>query len=781
MRAADRRVSNLPADLTSFVGRRHEVGDVKARLSSARLVTLTGMGGVGKTRLALRVAWELRRVFRDGVWLVELAALRDPDLVAQTVAAALGIHDRSQGSSTESLIEQFGQRQMLLVLDNCEHLLEACAVLADSMLRACPQLRILATSRQALGIGGEHLLVVPPLSVPDRDVGMSPEGLIRYEAVNLFVDRAAAVRPGFRLDQKNKAAVIGICQHLDGVPLAVELAASRLRTLSVEQVMLRLDERYTLLTGGNRAALPRQQTLRALIDWSFELCSNAERLLWGRTSVFLGGFDLNAAEQVCADPKLPPAGVLDVLSNLVDKSILIAYDEHAELRYRLPETLRAYGSDRLAESSEADAFGRRHRDWCRRLVAEAHATWFGADQVRTFARLRLEHANLREALNFCLLHHDAPKSGLEMAAKLRFYWVVSGRLNEGRHWIDRLLNVHDEPDSVRLSGLCTSAYLSAVVGDFTTATGSLREARSLAVVLGDSSGAALVTQVEGLTALFQNDPAGASRLFEDALATHRATGDQAAAIYDQVEIAVSATLLGHTDRAIGLLEECLTVTESRGECWLRALTLWALGIEECRRGSYQRAASAELESIRLRLPFEDRWSIGLNLHVLAWTAAATGAALRAARLLGAAEAITYSVGSSPANLGHLADLQLSFETMARRRLADSGFELAVEEGRRLTFDEAVRMALGDRGAPGNRVSVAPNTTESILTRREREVAELLARGMTNKQIAHALVISPRTAETHVERILTKLGLTSRTQVVAWITDNSERDREHGEG
>jgi len=771
--ASDRRAGNLPADLTSFVGRRQEVRDVKDQLSSARLVTLTGMGGVGKTRLAQRVGWELRRGFRDGVWLVELAALRDPGLIAQTVAAALGIRDPSEGSSGVGLAELLVQRQMLLVLDNCEHLLEPCAVLADALLRAAPELRILATSRQAMGIQGERIVVVPPLSVPEPEVDAPPESLLRYEAVKLFVDRATAVRSTFRLDRANQAAVIGICQRLEGVPLAIELATGRLRALSVDQLTDRLDQRHGLLSGGSRVALPRQQTLRALIDWSFELCSSMERLLWERLSVFLGGFDLDAAEQVCEDSLIHSSDVLDLLANLVDKSIVSTYDGPGGLRYRLPETLREYGSDRLAESGDADALRGRHRDWCRRLTSEAHAAWFSARQVPAFARLRLEHANLREALDFCLTHPGDPRTGLEMAAELRFYWVMSGRLQEGRHWLDRLLSRYDETDLARLEGLCTGVYLAAVVGDFDSAAASLNRAYSLAIDLGDDAGSALVTQVAGLTALFQNDPAGASRLVDDALASHRAADDQPAAIYDQVVVAISAALLGHAAQAVELLEECLKVTSSSGEHWLRALALWALGIEEFRRGNYQRAASLEEESIRLRLPLDDHSSIGRNLQVLAWTSAATGDPVRAAHLIGAAEAITRSVGSSLSSLGHLADVQQAFEDLTRRELTPSRFEAAVDHGRQLTFDDAVQMAVGARPRPRNDAPVgSPVHSLSRLTKREREVADLLARGMTNRDIANALVISQRTAEAHVEHILSKLGLTSRAQVIAWMTENS---------
>ena len=766
------RRGNLPADLTSFVGRRHEIADVKHLLSASRLVTLTGMGGVGKTRLALRVAWDVRRGFPDGVWLVELAGLRDPRLVGQTLAASLGLHDRSVDESLAWLTSVLGGRQMLIVLDNCEHVLDASATLAHALLRAAPSARILATSRQALGIDGEHLMVVPPLSVPEPGRPTSPEGLGNYEAVNLFVERAAAVQPGFRLDPANQAAVAAICRRLEGIPLAVELAATRVRVLTVDELIARLDDRYALLTGGSRAALPRQQTLQSLIDWSFELCSDAERLLWARVSVFAGGFDLAAAERVCSDDAIRAEDVWDLVTRLVDKSIVVVSDGVAKLSYQLSETLREYGRDRLAELGETDRFAGRHRDWYRELINDAEANWFGADQVQLFARLRREHANLREALSFCLTHPGQVDIGLTMASALRFYWVVSGRVREGSHWLRQLLAQSTERSPARLKAMCVNAYLATIGNELTEAADLLREARSLAASLEDASENPLISQVEGLTALFQDDPERARPLFHDALNAHRSLGDEAAAIFDQIELALSSALLGDRAGAKRLLEDCLNLTQSRGDHWLRALTLWALGIEQCKEGDYERAAAAQLESLRLRAALDDKWTIGLNVQVLGWVASATGDAGRGARLMGASEAIGQSVGLTPMALGHVTHLQQSYEEMGRQSLTKAGFQRAYDEGRRLTFDDAVGLALGEP-QPSSGRAVRDTTDADLLTKREKEVADLVRRGLSNKEIAAALVISQRTAETHVEHILTKLGLSSRTQVAAWLSDQQQ--------
>jgi len=767
----DRRVGNLPADVTSFVGRRRELAEVKGALSVSRLVTLTGMGGVGKTRLALRVAADLHRGFGDGVWLVELAGLQDAGLVGQTVAAALGFHDQSGGWSVVTLSGLLTDRQLLLVLDNCEHLIDACAVLADALLRACPRLRILATSRQPLGITGEHTLSVPPLSLPGADRPSSPDGLLQYEAVSLFVDRARAVHPSFSLDVGNELAVAGLCRRLDGIPLAVELAAGRMRALSVDQLLARLDDRYGLLTGGSRAALPRQQTLRALIDWSFELCSPAERLLWARLSVFAAGFELDAAEEVCSDDGIPTGAVLDLVAGLVDKSILLTDDGGGRPRYQLPETLREYGRDRLNEYGQTGTLRRRHRDWCQRSAASAESTWFSPNQVEMLARLRLEHANLRAALSFCLTEPGESEAGLAIASALRFYWFISGRLNEGRHWLDRLLNRANAQTPTRLKALYVDAHLATALGEIDAAV-LAEEARLLAQRIDDPSGAAYVAQVRGLGAAFHGDPAEAARLLEEALAAHRRLGDLSAIGYDQAILATALSVLGDDVGASALFAECLAMTESKGEYWVRAFALWAVGIQACRRGDLTRAIEAERQSIRLRRSLDNRYGIALNLDVLAWTATADGDGERAARLFGAAQAIIQAVGASSVSTGPTATLHDEYEAAAREAVGDTGFTRAFQLGLRLDFEQAVAYAMGESTQSRVQRSAArrPSAVAGSLTRREREVADLIMQGLSNKQIADTLVMSQRTAEGHVEHILAKLGFTTRAQVAAWVVE-----------
>ena len=463
------RTGNLPVDVTTFVGRGQEIAQVRSLLPGCRLVTLTGVGGVGKTRLALRVASELTRAFKDGVWFVELAGLHDPELVPSTIAAVLGIESRGHRTAVSRLAEYLGDREILLILDNCEHLLDACALVASELLRACPGLRMLASTREPLGISGEHLFAVPPLPVPGPDASPTTAQLTEYPAVRLFVERAAAVKPDFSLTPQNKAAVVDICRRLDGLPLAIELAAGRLRALSPRQLQERLQDRYELLTGGSRTALPRQQTLRALMDWSYDLCTPIEQLLWARLAVFEDSFDLPAAERVCSGGDLPEDKMLYVLAGLVDKSVLATAEYDGVVRYHLLGTLREYVIDRLDDGERA-ALRRRHRDWYVEVVDRAEAEWFSSSQVVRYTGLRRDHPNLRAALTYCLQTPGDDGAGLALAAALRFYWLMSGYITEGVAWLDRTLAAHPTPDLVRLKGLRVQGHITALVRDRAAAT-----------------------------------------------------------------------------------------------------------------------------------------------------------------------------------------------------------------------------------------------------------------------------------------------------------------------
>jgi len=434
------RVSpRLPAELTSFVGRRRELGEVKQLLSSTRLLTLTGPGGVGKTRLALRAAADLARAFKDGAAVVELAALEDPALLATVVARSMGLREQSARWLPATLAEYLADKHLLLVLDNCEHLLHPCAVLAETLLRGATDLRILTTSREALNIDGETTLAVPSLSLPEPGHLPSLERLSQYEAVTLFYERARAIDPSFRVTVGNRGGVVELCQRLDGIPLAIELAAVRLKVLSLDQVVERLDDQFRLLTHGSRTALPRHQTLRATIEWSWNLLANAERILWRRLSVFAHDFDLDGVAAVCSDEGLAADDILDPISSLVDKSLLIRTEVAGIARYSMLETLRRFAREQAEVSNEIEELSERHLAWYAELASRARDALMGAGQREWLERLEIEFANLQAALDFAADHDEFAPTGLMMIDWTRLFWQTHGHLTEGRHWVNLLL------------------------------------------------------------------------------------------------------------------------------------------------------------------------------------------------------------------------------------------------------------------------------------------------------------------------------------------------------
>jgi predicted ATPase/DNA-binding CsgD family transcriptional regulator len=768
--APARQVGNLPAELTSFVGRRREVARARSLLGGSRLVTITGVGGVGKTRLALRTAAEAQRAFRHGVWLVDLASLTDPGLVAQAVGSALGLRYQSTRWPLSILSDYLADRQTLLVLDNCEHLLDACAVLVDVLLRAAADLRILATSRQPLGTDGEQIMQLPTLSVPDPEHLPPVEAMAQYEAVTLFAERAAAVRRDFALTEDNRKPVVLVCCRLDGIPLAVELAARRLRSLSVEQLLDRLADRYRLLTTDNRAALPRQQTLRALIDWSFDLCSPPEQVLWQRVSVFAGAFDVDMAEGVCGGDCLPRANTLDMLTALVDKSILIAQEAGGRMRYRMLETIRQYGRDRLAAAGQEAAVRQRHLDWYQNLAAQAGPDLSGPRQMQWFGRLQLEHAELRAALEFSFTEPARAEAGLRIAGSLWVYWGACGLVAEGRRWLDAGLRLHTDPCPVRAQALWAASWVTSFAGDTAQSVRLGNESRLLAEDLGDTANLADALRVCGLNAIVAGDPAEATALLEEALRRHRDLGNQIGVRYDLAHLALVATMLGERDRAIALYEECIAIGEAHQERWLTSYNTYGLGTERWRQGETERPTALIQDSLRAKAAFNDRIGISVCIEGLAWIAATRGSHERAALLLGAAQAVALGAGESLFGLAHLIADHDRCQARTRRALGERGFQAAFDRGALLSLDAAVAEALqetrrtpaGDHTRPG----AAP-----ILTRREAEVAGLVARGLSNKDIAATLVISHRTADAHVQHILVKLGFTARTQIAAWLAEH----------
>jgi non-specific serine/threonine protein kinase len=719
------------------------------------------------------------------VWFVELAGLHDAELVPPTIAAALGMQSRAERTAVGSLTSYLAEREVLLILDNCEHLVDACAIIVAELLRTCPGTRILATSREPLCIGGERVFSVSPLAVPAPGEAVSVQQAAEYPAVRLFIERAAAAQPGFELTIQNRASVEEICRRLDGMPLALELAAGRLRALSPEQLQQRLDDRFELLTGGSRAALPRQQTLRALVDWSFDLCTPMEQLLWGWLSVFEGSFGLEAAEIVCSGGDIPADKMLYVIAGLVDKSIVATGEGDGELNYHLLETLREYGRERLREP-EREAIARRHRDYYAGLVEQAEQEWFSATQLPQLANLRRAHPNLRAALRYSLRDSDEARTGLAIAASLRFYWLISGYIVEGVHWLARLLAVYEHRDVVRLKALRVQAHLAARIAETALAERLMNLAQALAEEVDDPSEAAYVKQSTGIVALFQGQPQRAADLLLDAAERHECVGDDAAVAYDRIHAAVPIGLLGEPERAAELVESVLPTCRASGDHWTTSLALFMLGIEACRVGDCDRSAELQRESIHLRLPLDDRYNLGLNFEALAWAATGRGEMEPAARLFGASFGLLEAVGTPLIGPQYLNALHERYEAQAMAQLGRDRFERIREEGRRMPFRQVVALALGETPRSGVEAPPPPArpanqlvTAFAQLTRREWQIAELVANGLTNKDIAARLVISIRTAEGHVEHVLSKLNFTSRTQVATWVTmQRAQEDSSH---
>ncbi|KXX55988.1 MULTISPECIES: ATP-binding protein [unclassified Rhodococcus (in: high G+C Gram-positive bacteria)] len=756
---------NLPLDLTSFVGRRRELADTRQLLSGSRLVTLIGAGGVGKTRLALRIGAVSRRTYDDGVWFVELGELHDGDLLGQAVSGALGLQDHSVRPPMTVLTEQLAEKRILLVLDNCEHLVEAVAGVAQVVLRTCPGVQILATSRASLDIRGEVVVRVPPLSLPEltRSTATLRE-ISRYDAVTLFEQRAGAAVPGFRLTEDNMGTVAEICRRLEGLPLPIELAAARLRAMSVEQIRERLGDRLRLLTLGGRGTPTRQQTLRLCIDWSYDLCSSQEQWLWARLAVFAGGFELDAAEGVlAADP--PDGELLDLLTSLIDKSVLIREEVGSVVRYRLLDTIREYGREKLYEADGYWNLRKRHRDWYEQLVLRAKTEWIGPLQVEWIARLEREQPNLRDAMEFCLSEDGEAEAGMRIVTAMYQFWFVRGLFSEGRHWLDRALTSQEGQQPLdRIEALCTSSMLAALQGDVAAGTVSTDQARLLAARVGDADLDALVAFAEGCLAVSNGALRTGIASLENAINIFRPEGDLNQLVPALVWLALAFEMTGDIQRATESYEELIALTESREEIIWRAMALCDYGFAMWQHGERERGTALLEDGLRLSRMVGSQLSYAWALEQFAWTDVEQRPE-RSTVLLGAADVLFSATGGRAPALTNTATLHEKSRQHARTSLGERAFEAAMKRGAALSADEAVAYALGEE----TRAEVPATSGEALsLTRREQQVAELVAEGLSNRAIADRLVISQRTVEGHVEHSLVKLGFTSRTQLAAWV-------------
>ncbi len=619
-------VTNLPAlQLTSFVGRDREMAEIRTQLEAARLLTLLGPGGTGKTRLALQVGGDLLERFPKGVWLVELAPLADADLVVQSVATVFNVREAAGRPLLDSLIDYLKPRDLLLILDNCEHLIAAAANLAGALLRGCPHLRVLATSREPLGVAGEAAYRVPPLSRPDPARVLSAAQLGEFEASQLFIERAVLSNPQFAVTDRIAPAVARVVHRLDGIPLAIELAAARTKVLSVDQIATRLDDRFRLLTAGARTSLPHHQTLRAAIDWSYDLLSVPERTLFRRLSVFAGGFSLEATEAICAGSEIDETDVLDLLARLVDKSLVITEELDGDVRYRMLETIRAYSRERLMQSGEEDTVRSQHVQWYLRLAEEAEPALRGSELLAWLNRLEIEHDNFRVALDHSRTAEGQKESGLRLAGALTRFWARRGFLSEGRDWLETAIALYPEaPPAARAKALHGAGYLGLEQGDYARAQARCEESLQLYRSIGDDFGVALSLNVLGNVARNLGQSDQAVRLLEESVSLSRAHDFPWALALALSNLAVTARRQRDLARAKRLLEESLALWRQLGDKWGLAAALAHLGLVASYAGDYDRARALLNESLALRRELGDRRNIAASLNSLGTAALMQG-------------------------------------------------------------------------------------------------------------------------------------------------------------
>jgi predicted ATPase/DNA-binding CsgD family transcriptional regulator len=800
--------TNIPAVLTSFIGRKREIAEILQVLASTRLVSLVGAGGCGKTRLALRVAAELNGQYSDGVYWVELARLTDSSLVPQAVAKVLSVVEQSGTPLIDALLESLAEKQILLVLDNCEHVLGACAQLVEA-LAGCPNVSVLATSREPLGVIGETLYPVVPLALPAAQ--MSADEIRRVDAVQLFVERAKSILPNFGLTPDNAEIVACICRDLDGIPLAIELASARVSVLSVKQIQERLDRRFDLLVSTTRAD-ERHRTLRAAIDWSYDLLSSAERLLLQRLTLFAAGFSLSTAESACAWGEIQPADVLDLLSSLVSKSLVVAETlQSSEARYRLLETIRQYAQEKLRASEEWVSAHDHYLACFLRLTEEVAPKLQEQYQQLWLNWLETEHDNIRAALAWAL-EQQRIEAGLRIGTALFTFWQTRAYFREGYTWFERLLKQADEtvPLAVRVNAVTTSSFLAEMRGDAVTATALGQEAVALCEAAGEEGKPLLPFALGGLIsgAKAASNYQTAYTIGERLVGLYRELGDLyslGVLLIIQGEMAIA---LGEYNTAQLLLEESLTLARRAGNSLRIAITLNNLGVLARCEGHVAQAHSNYEQSLSLWRELSSVRELPMTLHNLAYVclhqgdveraqalfresleaqrvqdnregvlkgllgfaalASATGLAAESARLYAAAVA---NSREKSAILWPPEKIEYEhYIGQVHAKLSEADFEAEQAKGRALSIEQAIEYAL----SLPLRISVASEEEPAAspkLTEREREVTALIAQGLSNSEIADKLVLSKRTVEHHIANILSKLGFTNRAQIVRWAIEN----------
>jgi predicted ATPase/DNA-binding CsgD family transcriptional regulator len=790
----DVSVGNIPGEVDAFVGREQVLARLRKLQSETRLLTLVGPSGVGKTRLALRLELQVAADFPDGTWLVDLSPIADPALVPQALGDVLGVRQQPGQSMLGELTRMLRPRRLLLVLDNCEHLIGACAELVDGLLQACHGLRVLATSLQPLGATAETTWRVPPLSVPDP-AEQEPEALQTSEAVQLFVARVQSHLPDFTFGEHNARPIAQICRRLDGLPLALELVAARVESLGIAEVATRINRRFDLAASNSPTAPPRQRTLQAALDWSCGLLSGQELILLRRLGVFVGGWTLDAAEAVCSDDVLPHDTVIDTLSQLVTKSLVVAEHDQLTVRYRLLETVRAHALTRLAAAEEARALHHRHADYVCSL------TWTGAALLDASVAelLAREQENVRAALEWTIQHNHS-ELGMRIAAGAFSLWLYSGHYVEGNTWFERLLDMPDAMSApeAHARALMIDGLLLVLLGDYARAQARGEQALDEHRSRGDISGVGMSLFLLGEAALQRGDLAQADVVHSEAGRQLHAAGSPAE-IGSHLQLCQVACELGQLDRARRLIAEVEALARARQDPVAEAAALHLRALVAAADGATTMAAQLLEQALALRGPDQQgivksltvmghvRLDLGQNRAALdAFAEAmrrtrasgerfwliralegcarwlATSDAEAAVRLAGATDAQRATLGMVPwPSESQYLDGWLA---RARRELGIATYERAWEDGHASTLAQAVSLA--------EALTIEPESGASLggaLTPREQEVAILLARGLTNKQIAADLVVSPATVRSHVEHILGKLNLRSRAQIAVWAS------------
>jgi predicted ATPase/DNA-binding CsgD family transcriptional regulator len=761
-----RRPGNLPAEATSFIGRRRELAELRKKLTTARLVSLVGPGGVGKTRLAIRIGTDLRRGFRDGAWLVELAEVRDPALIGNATLAALDLRDQAATEPRALLLSYLRDKELLLVVDNCEHLLGAAAVLVTDVLKAAPGVRVIATSREPLSVPGEHVLPIPPLELPRAQADESLDQLRQNESVALFTERASAASGRFELTDSNRAAVVDLCRRLDGLPLAIELAAVRTRVLSVEQVLDRLADRFGLLTGGSRAALPRHQTLRTTIEWSHDLLGSGERTLLRRLCVFAGRFTLEDVESACTSDDVPAAHVLDVLSSLVDKSLVMKQDAPGVACYRLHETMREFAGLKLREAGEEEAVEQRYVEYyvsrCRRSEAGARH-----GLVEWLEWMDLEIDNIRSVLGRCLIRADV-SLGMELATSLRLYWATRAT-TEGVRWLDEFLATGGGDPEPLARAQYLRGFMAVLLVDPTAATPALERAVAADREAGRLSPLATSLSMASIAADMAGDRASARRLLGEAKAVTASVDDTTAALTLLLARSFHGFFADDLAAASAASAEGERLSREVGDLYTLKVWLLNLGTVALIAGDLATARPLLAEALRIAQQVDDRVQLAYLVDALGCHAAGLGQSRVAAQLLGAADIIRAGTGARV--MPFLAPSMQQAKASAIAALGASRFEAEFKAGSRLNRDTAVRLALGE---PGHVAAAASDSAGAgLLAKREVEVARLVADGLSNKEIGARLFISEHTVDSHVRSILNKLGCNSRAQVAAWMASSAQ--------